>query len=84
MRLFVTGAVGFIGGHLCARLLDGGYEVVGVDNFDPFYRCRIKEEALRHLSSQPGFKFVEADIRDEDRWIAQRGWHCEHPEVDSG
>lgn len=71
MRVLVTGAVGFIGGHLCTRLLDGGYEVVGVDNFDPFYDRRIKEEALRHLSSQPGFKFVEADIRDQDRWSAE-------------
>lgn len=62
--LLVTGAAGFIGSHVCRALLDAGYEVRGVDNFDPFYDRRIKESALAELARRPGFAFEEADIRD--------------------
>ena len=64
-RVLVTGAVGFIGGHACRALLDSGYDVVGLDNFDPFYDRRIKEGALAELREKQGFSFVEGDIRDE-------------------
>ena len=37
MRLVVTGAAGFIGSHLCDRLLAAGHEVVGIDGYVPFY-----------------------------------------------
>lgn len=66
-RVLITGAAGFIGGHAAAGLLNAGYKVVGVDNFDPFYDRSIKEEAVDQLSSEAGFEFVEADIRDEVR-----------------
>jgi UDP-glucuronate 4-epimerase len=62
--VFVTGAAGFIGGHACQTLLDGGYEVIGIDNFDPFYDRSIKEEVIRSLSKSPRFELVEGDIRD--------------------
>ncbi|MDH3457759.1 MAG: GDP-mannose 4,6-dehydratase [Gemmatimonadota bacterium] len=64
-RILVTGAVGFIGGHCCRALLDSGHEVVGLDNFDPFYDRAIKEQALTDLSAHSGFAFIEGDIRDE-------------------
>jgi UDP-glucuronate 4-epimerase len=64
MRALVTGAAGFIGAHCCGRLLDEGVEVVGLDNFDPFYERRIKEEGLDGLRGRGGFRFVEGDIRD--------------------
>lgn len=63
-RVLVTGAAGFIGGHCCRALLDEGCEVVGLDNFDPFYERSIKEGTLRELSTRRGFTFVEGDIRD--------------------
>ncbi len=62
----VTGAAGFIGGHTCHALLDKGYSVVGIDNFDPFYDRGIKEGTVRELLAQPGFSFVEGDIRDAE------------------
>jgi UDP-glucuronate 4-epimerase len=65
-RVLVTGAAGFIGGHTCHALLDKGYSVVGLDNFDPFYDRGIKEGTVRELSAQPGFSFVEGDIRDAE------------------
>jgi UDP-glucuronate 4-epimerase len=64
-RVLVTGAVGFIGGHACRALLQSQHEVVGLDNFDPFYDRSIKEAALAELQEEKGFSFVEGDIRDE-------------------
>lgn len=62
-RVLVTGAAGFIGGHCSQALTQAGYEVVGLDNFDPFYDRRIKEEAVRGLEKRQGFTFLEGDIR---------------------
>ena len=62
-RAVVTGGAGFIGSHVCRALVDDGWEVVAVDNFDPFYDRRIKEQGLTGLVSRPGFTLLEADIR---------------------
>lgn len=66
LTIAVTGAVGFIGSHVCQRLLETGNAVVGLDNFDPFYPRSIKEEALAQLRQAPRFRFVEGDIRNPD------------------
>jgi len=63
-RVVVTGAAGFIGGHVCQALLDAGYSVTGLDNFDPFYDRAIKEDTVGELKAQRTFSFVEGDIRD--------------------
>jgi UDP-glucuronate 4-epimerase len=64
-RVLVTGAAGFIGGHACHALLHSGYDVVGIDNFDPFYDRSLKEETVAGLSTSSCFEFVEGDIREE-------------------
>jgi UDP-glucuronate 4-epimerase len=64
MRIVVTGAAGFIGSHLCERLCARGDEVVGYDNFDPFYPRQTKERNLAGLAGTRAFTFVEGDIRD--------------------
>lgn len=64
MRAVVTGGAGFIGGHACHALLNEGFDVVGIDNFDPFYDRSIKEEIVRALSENPRFELIECDIRD--------------------
>ena len=61
-RVLVTGAAGFIGSHMCEALLARGDEVVGVDNFDPFYARAVKERNLEGLRRTAGFRLVEADI----------------------
>jgi UDP-glucuronate 4-epimerase len=63
-RALVTGAAGFIGSHCCAALLRSGFNVVGLDNFDPFYARSIKEQGIAELRSYQGFRLVEGDIRD--------------------
>jgi len=65
MRVLVTGGAGFIGSHLCGRLLDRGDRVAAIDNFDPFYPERIKRRALEPLLSR-GLRVFQADIRDAE------------------
>jgi UDP-glucuronate 4-epimerase len=67
--VLVTGAAGFIGSHLSESLLRDGWQVTGLDNFDPFYDRAIKEsnlERLRHAA----FSLVDADIRRPEAWPA--------------
>jgi nucleoside-diphosphate-sugar epimerase len=59
----VTGAAGFIGSHLCERLVADGHEVVGLDSFHPYYARETKQRNLRELLAGPRFGFVEADLR---------------------
>ncbi len=62
-RILVTGGAGFIGSHLCERLLERGDEVVVLDNFNDFYDPAIKRENARLLG---GARVVEGDIRDQE------------------
>ena len=63
-RILVTGAAGFIGSHLCDRLIGQGSFVTGLDNFDSFYSRSIKEANISDCLSETKFKLVEGDIRD--------------------
>jgi UDP-glucuronate 4-epimerase len=65
-RILVTGAAGFIGSHVAERLVARGDEVIGLDNFDPFYPRAIKEANVAALGRSPRFRLVEGDIRDRD------------------
>ena len=63
-RVLVTGAAGFIGSHVAEALVARGDEVVGLDNFDPFYPRAVKEANVAALRRSPRFRLVEGDIRD--------------------
>lgn len=65
MKCLVTGAAGFIGSHLCERLLQAGHSVVGIDSFVPFYGRAAKEANLLAARNAPGFTFHQADLRQD-------------------
>lgn len=72
-RAVVTGAAGFIGSHLCDRLLALGHKVVGVDSFADYYARDLKEQNLEALRAHPGFTFEELDLVDADLRRVLRG-----------
>ena len=61
-RVVVTGAAGFIGSHLCDRLLADGHEVIGIDSFTDYYERDRKEANLQAARKHPAFRLVEADL----------------------
>lgn len=64
MKVLVTGAAGFIGMHVAARLLARGDEVVGVDNLNAYYDVGLKHARLGVLRAASGFRFVQAGVDD--------------------
>ncbi len=74
MRILVTGGAGFIGSHLCERLLGEGHEIGCIDNFCDYYDPRIKRSNIAGFLSGEYYELFEGDIRDQallDRVFAQ-------------
>ena len=63
MKIVVTGAAGFIGSHLCERLIHCGHEVIGIDSFVPYYAPELKRQNLQWLKQHPRFVLHELDLR---------------------
>ena len=59
-RVLVTGGAGFIGSHLCERLLDLGYEVICMDNL-----FTGQKDNIRHLLNNPYFEFIRKDVTED-------------------
>jgi len=80
----ITGCAGFIGSHLCERLLAEGEQLIGVDNLDPFYDVALKRENLKQVEgaarrgsttgSGENWKFLEGDITDAETYERLRKW----------
>jgi UDP-glucuronate 4-epimerase len=65
-RILVTGAAGFIGFHLCKRLLRENDAVVGLDNLNDYYEVTLKEARLAQLKQQRDFTFAKMSLEDRD------------------
>jgi nucleoside-diphosphate-sugar epimerase len=73
MKCLVTGAAGFIGSHLCERLLQGGNTVVGLDAFIPYYAAEVKEGNLAGCRQDSRFTLHRLDLRHDDLAAALDG-----------
>ncbi len=69
----VTGCAGFIGSHLCERLIGHGYRVTGVDSFTDFYPRERKEANLAELRDEPAFELAELDLAEDELEPLMRG-----------
>ncbi len=76
-KVLVTGAAGFIGFHVCKRLLEQSYYVIGIDNLNPYYSVQLKKDRLKQLQFYSNFRFYQADIGDKK--MIEEIWQKEAP-----
>ncbi len=64
MKILVTGSAGFIGFHLAKFLLERGDEIVGFDNFNPYYNVKLKENRNKILENYSTYRCIRTDISE--------------------
>jgi UDP-glucuronate 4-epimerase len=65
-KILVTGAAGFIGYHLCKKLCEIGYHVVGIDNLNDYYDVQLKRDRLSQLKNVQNFSFNSISITEKE------------------
>jgi UDP-glucuronate 4-epimerase len=66
MTILVTGAAGFIGSHVCIKLLERGEKVLGFDNLNDYYEVSLKEARLARFQDHENFTFRKLNIADRE------------------
>tara|TARA_A100001388_G_C28752754_1_gene493155 strand:+ start:506 stop:1522 length:1017 start_codon:yes stop_codon:yes gene_type:complete len=71
MAILVTGAAGFIGYHLCNKLLDQNESVIGFDNLNNYYDVNLKKDRIKNLTKKAYegkkiFHFIKGDLKNKD------------------
>ena len=65
MNFLVTGGAGFIGSHVCERLIESGHAVWAFDDLNDFYAPELKRRNLREVQARGGaFRFVQGDLTE--------------------
>ena len=67
INIFITGVAGFIGSHLSEKMLSLENNVIGIDNFDPYYDRDIKEKNISGLRDNNKFHLYEVDLLDNEK-----------------
>ena len=65
MKILITGGAGFIGFHLCKKLLEQGVKVIGYDNVNDYYDVKLKYCRLGILKQFDNFTFIKGDLADK-------------------
>ncbi|WP_186456808.1 NAD-dependent epimerase/dehydratase family protein [Sphingomonas suaedae] len=78
-RVLVTGSAGFIGFHTASLLLQSGAQVLGIDNFTPYYDVSLKEQRNAILTNHPNFQLGRLSI--EDAPALERAWRDFAPDA---
>ncbi len=75
-RILVTGGAGFLGSHLCERLVEDGHDVICLDNFFTSQKTNVA-----HLLDRPNFDLVRHDVpsRSCSKWIRFTTWPARRP-----
>ena len=76
MTILVTGAAGFIGSHVCIKLLERGEKVLGIDNLNDYYDVNLKKARLARFVDHENFTFRQINIADRkevEATIAEAG-----------
>lgn len=86
--ILVTGAAGFIGAAVSARLLAAGHGVVGIDDLNAYYDVRLKQARLARLTAHPQFRFEKLSLADraatQDAFARHRPTHVVHLAAQAG
>ena len=76
----ITGAAGFIGFHLCKRLIKENFKIVAIDNLNPYYSIHLKKARIEEIFKQGGdISFIDGDI--EDMEFLERIFKEHKPEI---
>jgi len=72
MKILITGTAGFIGSHLCLKLLELGHHVVGIDNLNNYYDIKLKKDRLKLIKNyarnkKKNFNFIKTDINNRQK-----------------
>jgi len=75
----ITGSAGFIGFHICKKLLDEGYRVIGLDSLSDYYDVTLKKNREKILSKSPNFKSIHSKL--EDVGVLSELFYNEKPQI---
>lgn len=77
-KVLITGSAGFIGSHLCSRLLKEGYDVIGIDNMNDYYSVQLKMDRLNHFLEG---NLINYECSLEDTEVVMKIFETEKPDV---